>query len=50
VTSTRLSALFTPVIDLIEMGGVLVVLGVGTWDLAQGRPRMAAHSTASAAA
>jgi ATP-binding cassette subfamily B protein len=37
MTSTRLSALFTPVVDLIEMGGVLVVLGVGTWDLAQGR-------------
>ncbi|MGH7883686.1 MAG: ABC transporter ATP-binding protein [Candidatus Dormibacteraceae bacterium] len=37
MASTRLSALFTPVVDLIEMGGVLVIIGGGTWELATGR-------------
>jgi subfamily B ATP-binding cassette protein MsbA len=34
---TRIRALFGPLVDLIELGGVLVVVGFGTWELAQGR-------------
>jgi ABC-type multidrug transport system fused ATPase/permease subunit len=37
MASVRLQALFTPLIDIIELAGVLVVIGVGTWELAQGR-------------
>lgn len=36
MASTRLKALFTPLINLIELTGVIVVLGLGTWELAQG--------------
>jgi ABC-type multidrug transport system fused ATPase/permease subunit len=32
----RIKALFEPILDLFELGGVLVVVGVGTWELAQG--------------
>jgi ABC-type multidrug transport system fused ATPase/permease subunit len=32
-----LKALFTPLVDLIQLAGVLTVLGVGTWELSQGR-------------
>jgi ATP-binding cassette, subfamily B, bacterial len=33
----RLRAGFAPLVDLIEMGGMLIVIGVGAVDLAQGR-------------
>jgi ABC-type multidrug transport system fused ATPase/permease subunit len=36
MASTRLKALFSPLVDLIELGGALVVLGFGTWLLARG--------------
>jgi ABC-type multidrug transport system fused ATPase/permease subunit len=35
MAATRLRALFSPLIDLVELSGVLVVVGVGTWELAQ---------------
>src|SRR4051794_19813500 len=37
MASTRLRALFTPLIDLIELAGALVVIGMGTWELSKGR-------------
>ncbi|MBV2154114.1 ABC transporter ATP-binding protein [Kitasatospora sp. SUK 42] len=37
MTSTRIGALFGPVVDVIELIGALVVLGLGTWELTQGR-------------
>jgi len=37
MASTRLQALFTPLVDIIELAGVLVVVGMGTWLLAQGQ-------------
>jgi ATP-binding cassette, subfamily B, bacterial len=37
MASTRLSALFAPLINLIELAGVLVVIAAGTWELTQGR-------------
>jgi len=37
MASTRLNALFTPIIDLIELLGGLVVIGLGTYELARGR-------------
>src|SRR3954471_19658913 len=37
MAATRLKALFTPVVDLIELLGVLVVFAFGTWSLAEGR-------------
>ncbi|GGO84257.1 ABC transporter ATP-binding protein [Wenjunlia tyrosinilytica] len=36
MASTRIRALFGPVIDLIEMIGALIVMGLGTWELARG--------------
>jgi ATP-binding cassette, subfamily B, bacterial len=33
---TRMRAFFTPLLDLFELGGVLVVVGYGTWQLGQG--------------
>jgi ABC-type multidrug transport system fused ATPase/permease subunit len=36
LASVRARATFTPLIDLIEMCGVLIVLGMGTWELARG--------------
>src|SRR3954469_10118097 len=36
MTSTRLKALFRPLIDLIEVAGALVVFGFGTWALSRG--------------
>jgi ATP-binding cassette subfamily B protein len=36
MTSTRLKALFRPLIDLIEVIGALVVFGFGTWALSRG--------------
>src|SRR5215207_4364083 len=35
--TTRLDALFTPLVDIIQVLGVGVVIGVGTWELSQGR-------------
>jgi ATP-binding cassette subfamily B protein len=32
----RTKALFAPLLDLFELGGVLVVVAAGTWELAQG--------------
>src|SRR5919197_1332928 len=37
MASTRLRALFTPVVDLIELSGAIVVIGMGTWELSQHR-------------
>jgi ABC-type multidrug transport system fused ATPase/permease subunit len=37
MASTRIRALFTPIIDLIEISGAIVVIGLGTWELSQGR-------------
>jgi ABC-type multidrug transport system fused ATPase/permease subunit len=33
---TRSSALFAPLIDLIQLGGVLTIVGAGTWQLTHG--------------
>jgi len=35
--SARIRAAFTPLIDLIELAGALVVIGLGTWQLARGQ-------------
>ena len=37
MAATRLSALFSPLINLIELAGIVVVIAVGTWELSQGR-------------
>jgi subfamily B ATP-binding cassette protein MsbA len=37
MASTRLSAMFSPLVNLIELAGVLVVIAFGTWELSQGR-------------
>jgi ATP-binding cassette, subfamily B, bacterial len=37
MAATRLSALFSPLIDMIELSGVMVVLGLGAYGLSQGR-------------
>jgi ABC-type multidrug transport system fused ATPase/permease subunit len=37
MASTRVKALLSPVVDLIELVGGLVVMAVGTWVLARGR-------------
>ena len=36
MASTRLKATFNPLVDLLELGGVLLVVAVGTWQLTQG--------------
>jgi ATP-binding cassette subfamily B protein len=36
MASTRIRALFTPVIDVIELAGAIVVIGLGTWMLSRG--------------
>lgn len=33
----RMRAIFSPIVSLLELGGVLVVVAAGTWELAQGR-------------
>jgi len=33
----RLRAVFSPIIDLLELGGILVVVGMGAWELSQSR-------------
>jgi ABC-type multidrug transport system fused ATPase/permease subunit len=37
MASARISALFGPLIDLIELTGALVVMGLGTWELTRGQ-------------
>src|SRR5829696_7786148 len=37
MAATRLEALFSPLINLIELAGVVVVIAAGTWELSQGR-------------
>ncbi|MEV4743119.1 ABC transporter ATP-binding protein [Streptomyces sp. NPDC049555] len=37
MASARIAALFGPVVDVLELGGVLVVMGLGAWELTQGR-------------
>jgi ATP-binding cassette, subfamily B, bacterial len=37
MAATRLKALFTPVVDMIELLGVLIVFAFGTWSLSEGR-------------
>jgi ABC-type multidrug transport system fused ATPase/permease subunit len=37
MASTRIRSLFTPLIDLIEVAGAIVVIGMGTWELSKGR-------------
>src|SRR6266542_169968 len=36
LAATRIKALFGPLIDFIELAGMMVILGAGTWLLAQG--------------
>ncbi|WP_190817146.1 ABC transporter ATP-binding protein [Saccharopolyspora pogona] len=36
MVATRLHALFTPLVDLLEIGGVLLIVGLGTWELSRG--------------
>jgi ATP-binding cassette subfamily B protein len=36
MASTRVRAVFGPLIDLVELGGGLIVLGMGTWQLSAG--------------
>ncbi|HEY2762542.1 MAG TPA: ABC transporter ATP-binding protein [Pseudonocardiaceae bacterium] len=37
LAATRVGAMFTPLIDLLEVTGVLAILGVGIWELSAGR-------------
>jgi ABC-type multidrug transport system fused ATPase/permease subunit len=37
MASMRLRAIFTPVVQLIELGGALLVIGLGTYKLSQGQ-------------
>jgi ABC-type multidrug transport system fused ATPase/permease subunit len=37
LAATRIRGLFSPIVDLIELLGVLVVVGLGTWALTQGQ-------------
>jgi ATP-binding cassette, subfamily B, bacterial len=37
MAATRLSSLFSPLVNLIELAGVIVVIGVGAYELSQGR-------------
>src|SRR3954447_7042277 len=36
MASTRIRALFSPLVDLIELLGAMVVIGMGTWELSRG--------------
>ncbi|RKT82252.1 ATP-binding cassette, subfamily B/ATP-binding cassette, subfamily B, MsbA [Saccharopolyspora antimicrobica] len=36
MVATRLHALFSPLVDLLELGGVLLIIGFGTWELTRG--------------
>ncbi|MGW1676325.1 ABC transporter ATP-binding protein [Saccharopolyspora sp. NPDC002376] len=35
LVATRLRALFSPLVQLLELGGVLIIVGLGTWQLIQ---------------
>lgn len=37
LASNRMSSLYTPAVELVEMVGGLLVLGLGVWELSQGR-------------
>jgi ATP-binding cassette subfamily B protein len=37
MTATRVKALFGPAVDLVEVTGAMVVIGMGTWELSRGR-------------
>ncbi len=37
MTATRIKAVFGPAVDLIEVVGGLLVIGLGTWELSKGR-------------
>ena len=37
LASTRIRALFTPLIDLLELSAALLVIGLGTWAVTEGR-------------
>src|SRR3954468_9522253 len=37
MASTRVRGLFSPLINMLELTGGLIVIGLGTWELAQGR-------------
>ncbi|MBP0452626.1 ABC transporter ATP-binding protein [Kitasatospora sp. RG8] len=37
MAATRIRALFSPLVDVLELFGVLVVMGLGAWELAHGR-------------
>ena len=37
MVATRLRALFSPLVELIELAGALVVIGLGTWKLSEGQ-------------
>ncbi|MEU9042358.1 MULTISPECIES: ABC transporter ATP-binding protein [unclassified Kitasatospora] len=37
MAATRLRALFAPIVELLELVGALIVLGLGAWELATGR-------------
>jgi ABC-type multidrug transport system fused ATPase/permease subunit len=37
LATTRIKALFAPMVDLLKLAGGLTVIGVGTWQLQQGR-------------
>ena len=37
MTASRLSALFSPVVNVVELAGVLAVVGAGVWEFSQGR-------------
>src|SRR5262249_9821682 len=33
IVSTRLKALFSPLVDLVQVGGLLIIIAFGTWEL-----------------
>ncbi|MEU6972395.1 ABC transporter ATP-binding protein [Kitasatospora aureofaciens] len=37
MAATRLRALFAPIVEMLELAGALIVLGLGAWELTQGR-------------
>ncbi len=37
LAATRIQAAFSPLVDLIELAGALIVMAIGTWQLAEGR-------------
>jgi ATP-binding cassette, subfamily B, bacterial len=37
MASTRIRGLFSPLINMLELAGALIVIGLGTWELSEGR-------------